>query len=98
MPPSSARLIRVAANGQISIGKKWAGREIRLEEVSDTELKIVAGFFVPEHQATFFSPTAQEALHDFNKWSTKSPPKSTDTDALFNRLEKRSGDKAKKRT
>lgn len=98
MPPNAAKLLRVAPNGQISIGKKWAGREIRVEEVSDTELRIVAGFFVPEHQATFFSPKAMKTLQEFNEWSAKNPPKTTNTDALFSRLEKQARDKAKKRS
>ncbi len=97
MSSSAAKLLRVAPNGQISIGKKWAGREIRVEEVSDTELKIVAGFFVPENQATFFSSEATKTLQAFNQWSTKNQPKTTDTDTLFNRLEKQARDKAKKR-
>lgn len=95
---NAAKLLRVALNGQISIGKKWAGREIRIEEVSDSELRIVAGVFVPKHQATFYTPEATETLRDFNEWSAKNPPKTTNTDALFNRLEKQARDKAKKRS
>ncbi|MGK5083958.1 hypothetical protein WDW37_11715 [Bdellovibrionota bacterium FG-1] len=95
-PPNAAKLLRVAPNGQISIGKKWAGREIRVEEVSDTELRIVAGFFVPEHQATFFSPDAMEKFREFNAWNSKNPPKPTNTAALFDRLEKKARVKEKK--
>lgn len=94
---NAAKLLKVAPNGQISIGKKWAGREIRVEEISDSELRIVAGVFVPKDQATFYTPKAAEALQDFNEWSAKNPPKATDTDALFNRLEKQARDKTKKR-
>ena len=97
MAQNTAKLLRVAPNGQISIGKKWAGREICVEEVSDTELRIVAGFFVPEHNATFFSTEATETLRVFNEWGTKNPPKTTDTNAMFNNLEKQARNKAKKR-
>lgn len=97
MSSNAAKLLKVAPNGQISIGKKWAGREIRVEEISDSELRIVAGVFVPKHQATFFTPEALDTLRDFDVWSTKNPPKATDTNALFNHLEKQARDKTKKR-
>ena len=96
MSAHAAKLLRVPANGQISIGKKWAGREIRVEEVNDTELRIVAGFFVPEHQATFYTPEAMKTLQNFNEWSAKKPPKQTDTKSLFDRLEKQAHDPGRK--
>jgi hypothetical protein len=37
------KLITVPNNGQISIGTKWAGRQIRIEELSETELRFSAG-------------------------------------------------------
>jgi hypothetical protein len=97
MGANAAKLLKVASNGQISIGKKWAGREIRVEEISDSEIRIVAGVFVPKHQAAFFTAEAAETLRDFNDWSAKAPAKATNTEALFNRLEKQAREKAKKR-
>ena len=52
MSQKAVKLLKVPNNGQISIGKKWAGREVKLEVVSDNEIRIVSGIFVPEHQKT----------------------------------------------
>jgi len=97
MASHTAKLIRVASNGQISIGKEWAGRQIRVEKVNDSEIRIVSGAFVPDQNATFHSQEAKEKLDNFNRWAKGNPPKATSATALFDRLEKKSRGKAKKR-
>ncbi len=77
------KLLTVASNGQISIGKEWAGRHIILEEVSNSEIIIKSGTFIPDSQAIFFSESAIESLNEFNKWEEtnlqKNKSKSSDT-------------------
>lgn len=63
----------VGKNGQISIGKEWAGRLVKIIP-SHEGLNITPGDFIPEHQQVFFTPEAQEQLEAFNQWSTKTPP------------------------
>lgn len=95
MASNTAKLLKVAANGQISIGKEWAGRQILVEKVNESELRIVSGTFVPDQQATFHTKKAKETLEDFEKWASNNSPKQTDTKALFERLEKKTREKAK---
>ncbi len=95
MASNAAKLLKVAANGQISIGKEWAGRQILIEKVNESELRIVSGAFVPDHQATFYTEKAKNALQDFEKWAPNHPPKKSNTKALFDRLEKKAREKAK---
>ena len=43
MGAKNVKLIIVPANGQISIGTAWAGKQIRVEEVNDNEIHIMSG-------------------------------------------------------
>jgi hypothetical protein len=88
MSSKAMRLMTVPSNGQISIGKSWAGRQIRVE-VSETEIHISSGTFVPDSQQQFFTPEAKEALTEFNAFEKSSPAKATDTKALFTALKKK---------
>lgn len=67
------KLITVPTNGQISIGTKWAGKQIRIEEVSDSEIHISAGTFVSESQREFFTKKSFETLKEFDQWEEKNP-------------------------
>ena len=63
-------------------GKKWAGREIRIEEISESEMKISSGSFVPDSQVAFHTPEAKQTLSEFNSWAEQNPAKTTDIRAL----------------
>ena len=98
MASNTAKLLKVAANGQISIGKEWAGRQILVEKVNDGELRILSCTFVADSNATFYSKNAQETLKEFNQWSSTHPPKQTDITALFDRIEKKAAKRPHEKT
>ena len=81
------KLLSVPINGQISIGKKWAGKEIVIEEINDSEIHISSGTFIPDANATFFTKEAKNKLDSFNNWSTKNPPKKADLKKLKEKLD-----------
>ena len=83
MAAKQTKLLMVPANGQISIGKSWAGRQILVEEVGTNEIRISSGTFIPDSQKTFHTKAAKKSLDSFNKWADKSPAKATNTKALF---------------
>ncbi|OGQ17367.1 MAG: hypothetical protein A3B70_06575 [Deltaproteobacteria bacterium RIFCSPHIGHO2_02_FULL_40_11] len=89
MSQKAVKLLKVPNNGQISIGKKWAGREVKLEVVSDNEIRIVSGIFVPEHQKTFYTSEAQKQLTEFNAWESAHPPTDTNLEKLRRKLGKK---------
>ena len=89
MSTKAMKLITVPLNGQISIGKNWAGRQIRVEEVNEHEIHISAGSFVLESQKTFFTAEAKQALEDFNSFEETKPARATNTKALFAQLKKK---------
>ena len=89
MGAKSMKLITVPGNGQISIGKAWAGRQIRVIELSDNEIHISAGTFVPDSQEIFFTEGAKKTLGEFNEYEKKNSAKATDTKTLFANLKKK---------
>lgn len=80
------KVLTVPSNGQISIGKQWAGREVMVEVVDDNRIVITSGTFVPADQATFYTKEANATLENFNQWSGKTPAKKTDLNSLRKRL------------
>ena len=92
------KLLTVASNGQISIGKEWAGKQILIERVSAYELRIVAGSFIPENEVPYHSKESKQALEEFDEWTGKNPPKKTDRKALMARVGKKISEKNKNKT
>ncbi len=67
---------------------KIAFSGVRVEEVSDSEIRISAGTFVPDSQKTFYAKESMEALSEFSDWETKKPATATNTKVLFTELKK----------
>ena len=76
------KLVTVGKNGQISIGKEYAGRTLEIEYFSDGRAVISPGRFLPDHQAPFFTEAAEEQLRRFAEWEEANPPKPTSSDDL----------------
>jgi hypothetical protein len=67
------KLLTVPHNGQISIGTKWAGKQIRVQELSDNEIYISSGSFIPDSQKDFFTKESLQALKEFDTWVEENP-------------------------
>ncbi len=76
---------RVADNGQISIGKEWAGKFVQVVS-SPAGVEIIPGEFVPESQKVFYTKEAQEQLSAFDEWASKKSAKKTDLKELKKKL------------
>ena len=88
MGAKAMKLVTVSPNGQISIGKAWAGRQICVEEVSGDEIRISAGTFIPDSQKMFYTKDALERLNDFNKWEEKNPKPTESASETLKRIRK----------
>ena len=80
------KIIKVPGNGQVSIGKDWAGKEVQIEVLSESQILITAGAFIPDSNKTFYSKEAISQLEDFNQWSKTNEPKKTDLKKLKAKL------------
>lgn len=83
------KLATVGNNGQISIGREFAGREVLIEKYGDGRVVISPGIFVPDHHETFFTPEAENKLDEFNEWSKQNPPSATGKNDLKAKLKVR---------
>lgn len=95
MKAKQRKLLTVPSNGQISIGKSWAGRHILVEEIGSDEIRISSGIFVPDSQRTFHTEEAKKSLISFNEWESKNSAKGTDVESLFSSLRKKKKARAK---
>jgi hypothetical protein len=72
----------VGKSGQISLGKRYAGKMLRLERRPDGTVILTAVAMVPESQLwTLQEPHRSRILRGL-AWATKTPPGETDLDSL----------------
>ena len=76
------KIVSVGKNGQISIGKEYAGRTLEIVFFDDGRAMLSPGRFVPDHQAIFFTPDADDKLARFAEWEKDHPPEGTSTEKL----------------
>ncbi len=77
----------VGNNGQVSIGKEYAGRHVQIEKTDEGLVIISPGKFIPDHHAPFYTKEATDELDDFDKWAKANPAKrGTDVNALRRKL------------
>lgn len=62
------RIAKVQTNGQLSLGKAWGGKNVQVEFLSPTEIRIVSVAVIPEHHLPFFTEEAMRRLAEFGTW------------------------------
>lgn len=76
----------VGSSGQISLGKKFAGQTVMLDEI-DTGVWIVKlGRFIPDNERWLHSPDVQAELSEAIAWANKNPPEDTNFEELEARI------------
>jgi len=83
----------VGKSGQISLGKSYAGKTLRLERRRDGTMLITAVAVVPESQLwTLEEPHRSQIAHGLT-WAAGTHAKETSLEALTKRSERRRGRK-----
>ena len=76
----------VGSSGQISLGKKYAGQTVMLDEL-DTGVWIVKlGRFIPDNERWLHRPDVQVELNEAIAWAEKNPPEDTNFEELEARI------------
>ncbi|WDN87518.1 hypothetical protein BuS5_00486 [Desulfosarcina sp. BuS5] len=76
----------VGSSGQISLGKKFAGQTVMLDEI-DTGVWIVKlGRFIPDNERWLHRSDVQAELNEAIDWAEKNPPKDTNFEELEARI------------
>lgn len=72
----------IGSNGQISLGKEYAGRTVLVDEVEAGVWVIKAGQFIPDNERWLLAPDVQKDLDEAIKWAENHPPAESSLDQL----------------
>jgi len=76
----------VGTSGQISLGKKYAGKYYEVAERDDGSIVMVPMRVVPEAEAWLHTPEMAVQLRQADDWYRKHPPVETNLDVLAQQL------------
>ena len=76
----------VGSNGQISLGKEFAGRQVLVEEQEPGVWLVRTAMVIPENELWLHQPQARAELERALDWAKRNPPKESDPDAILKRL------------
>lgn len=88
----------VGANGQISLGKEFAGRQVLVEEQEPGVWLVRTAQVVPDNERWLHQPTARGDLNRAIEWSQRHPAQASDPEAVLKRLEDGGRTKRQKRS
>jgi hypothetical protein len=83
----------VGKSGQISLGKSYAGKTLRLERRRDGTMLLTAVAVVPESQLWTLEEPDRSQLARGLSWAAQTPPQETNLDAPLKRSRGRRGRK-----
>ena len=87
---SSTELKTVGKSGQISLGKGFAGKTLRLQRQADGSILLTPVAVIPESQLWTLQEPHRSAIERGMAWAAENPPAETDLDDLLARRERSS--------
>ena len=78
----------VGRSGQISLGKKYAGQTVLIDQIETGVWIIKLGRFIPENEQWLHQPGSQRDLDEAIDWAEKNLPRKSDLKTLETRLKK----------
>lgn len=88
-PTARAEIKVVGKSGQISLGKSYAGKMLRLERRNDGTLVLTAVAMVPESQLWTLQEPHRSRIEAGLAWAADTEPQETDVERLVKRRPKR---------
>lgn len=79
----------VGSSGQLSLGKKYAGKYFEIEQLEDGSLVLRPMKVVPESEAWLHTPEMREKLKRAKEWAAHTPAAETDLDAFLDKVKDR---------
>ena len=70
----------VGSNGQISLGKQYAGRPVLIEEREPGVWLIKTATVIPDDQKWFWEPENLKKVREAMAWAQANPPRETNWD------------------
>jgi hypothetical protein len=81
----------VGKSGQISLGRSYAGKALRVERHKDGSIVLTAVAIVPENQVWTLEEPHRSRIARGLVWAADTKPQETEIDALVRRRKKASG-------
>ena len=78
---------QIGANGQISLGKKYAGRHVVIDDLGDGTWMVRTASFIPDSERWLHDPETRRALDRALEWAASNPPDPSTTDDILARLD-----------
>ena len=76
----------IGANGQISLGKQFAGRQVLIEEQEPGVWHIRTASVIPDNERWLHTAQASADLAEALAYAKAHPPSDEETDAVLDRL------------
>lgn len=80
----------VGKSGQISLGKRYAGKTLRVERHQDGTVILTAVAMIPEHQLWTLEEPHRSRIEEGLRWAATTAPQETDVEGLLKDKAKRS--------
>lgn len=81
--PVAEEVKKVGKSGQISLGKSYAGKTLRLERFDDGRIVLTAVAMIPESQLWTLAEPDRSRIRRGLDWAAKTSPAETDLDKLM---------------
>jgi hypothetical protein len=88
---SGAEIKVVGKSGQISLGKNYAGKTLRVERHEDGSIVLTAVAMVPESQLWTLEEPHRSRIARGMAWAAETRPEETEIDALMRHPKKMTG-------
>jgi len=75
----------IGANGQISLGKQFAGRQVLVEEQEPGVWLVRTAIVIPDNESWLHAPQAAADLARALEWSRNNPARDTDMNGVAER-------------
>ncbi len=76
----------IGANGQISLGKQFAGRQVLVEEREPGVWMVRTATVIPDNERWLHEPQAAADLRSALTWAAANPATDSNTDEFMKRL------------
>ncbi|WP_341326684.1 hypothetical protein [Methylotuvimicrobium sp. KM2] len=76
----------IGANGQISLGKHYAGRQVLVEEQEPGVWLIRTATIIPDNESWLHQPKSATDLQNALSWAQTNKPAESDLDSMLEKL------------
>lgn len=83
---SSSSVKVIGANGQISLGKQFAGRQVLVEEQEPGVWLVRTATVLPDNEKWLHQPKALGALQKALSWANNNPPSDSSVESVIKKL------------